>query len=151
MGHDQNDTLKSYWSTTEQFNTPFYRNTMKRDRFFYIMRYLTTKTNLVKRENDNRLWKMRTIFISSASKYYNPTEQLAVHEFTVLFKDKVIFERYIPKKHKRFGIKVYKRCDCNGYKYDMRMHLGKYRQCETGTVTVAHAAVTGIANIRHKL
>jgi hypothetical protein len=29
MGYDQKDMLKAYWSTVEQFSTPFYRNTVK--------------------------------------------------------------------------------------------------------------------------
>ncbi|PNF31084.1 hypothetical protein B7P43_G16282 [Cryptotermes secundus] len=35
MGHDQRDTLKDYWSRDEQYYTPFYHNTMVRDRFFH--------------------------------------------------------------------------------------------------------------------
>jgi hypothetical protein len=45
------------------------------------------------------------------SKYYAPSEHLAVDEVTVLFKRWVIIKQYIPKEHKRFGIKIYKLCD----------------------------------------
>jgi len=31
MGHDVNDTLRSYWSTAKQFFAPFYINTVKCD------------------------------------------------------------------------------------------------------------------------
>jgi len=40
IGHDQRDTLKSYWSTLEQFFMPFYRNPMKWDSFFHILTFL---------------------------------------------------------------------------------------------------------------
>ena len=38
----------------------------------------------------------------------------------VLYKGRVIFRQYIPKKHKRFGIKVYEICGETGYTYDMK-------------------------------
>jgi hypothetical protein len=40
------------------------------------------------------------------SKFYNPSEHLAIDEVIVLFKGRVVFKQYIPKKHKRFGIKL---------------------------------------------
>jgi hypothetical protein len=45
------------------------------------------------------------------AKYYNPTEHLASDEITVLFKGRVVFKQYIPKKHECSGIKIYKLCD----------------------------------------
>jgi hypothetical protein len=66
MGHDQRDRLKDYWSTLEQFFMAFYRNTMKRDRFLHILRFLHFSDNRNEPdktdENYDRLWKMRTIF-----------------------------------------------------------------------------------------
>ena len=45
----------------------------------------------------------------------SPSEHLAVDEVIVKYKGRVIFRQYIPKKHKRFGIKIYKLCDETGY------------------------------------
>jgi len=44
MGHDQRDCLKDYWSREEYF-TPFYSNTMVRDRIFHILRFLHFENN----------------------------------------------------------------------------------------------------------
>ena len=60
-------------------------------------------------------------------KFYNPSENLAVDEVIVSFEGSVIFEQYIPKKRKRFGIKMFKLCDSTGYTYDMKVYLGKDR------------------------
>jgi hypothetical protein len=71
---------------------------------------------------------MRTFFdmISDAyAKYYSPIEHLAVDEIIILFKGKVVFRQYIPKKHKCFRIKIYKLCDSMEYTYDMRVYLRK--------------------------
>jgi hypothetical protein len=76
------------------------------------------------------------------AKFYNPSEHLAVDEIIVLFKGRVVFRQYIPKKHKRFGIKIFKLlCDCTGYTYDMKVYLGKDRQRVTQDVTATHATV----------
>jgi hypothetical protein len=45
MGHDQRDTLRDYWSREEQYYTPFYGNTMVRDRFLHILRFLHFENN----------------------------------------------------------------------------------------------------------
>jgi hypothetical protein len=70
-------------------------------------------------ENSDRLWTARNLFENlnkAFSKFYSPSEHLAV-EVIILFKRRVIFRQYIPKKHKRFGIKIYKLCDEKGYTY----------------------------------
>jgi len=60
-------------------------------------------------DNDDQLWKMRAIFDrlnDSYAKYYSLMEHLAIDEIIVLIKGRVIFKECIPKKHKRFGIKL---------------------------------------------
>ena len=59
----------------------------------------------------------------------------------MLYKGRVVFQQYIPKKHKRFGIKIYKLCDSLGYTYDMSMYLGKQRQHATAQITATHGTV----------
>ena len=65
-------------------------------------------------ENSDKLRKMRNLFEilnKTFSKFYSPSEYLAVDEVIVWFKGRGIFRQYIPKKHKSFGIKIYKTCD----------------------------------------
>jgi hypothetical protein len=45
MGYDIRDRLTDYWATMEQFYTPFYSNTIKRDRFLNILRFLHIADN----------------------------------------------------------------------------------------------------------
>ena len=45
MGHNQRDMLKGYWSTLDQCLLAFYRNTMNRDRFYHILRFLHFSDN----------------------------------------------------------------------------------------------------------
>jgi hypothetical protein len=162
MGHNQRDRLKDYWSTLEQYFMAFYRNTMKRDIFLHFLRFLHFSDNKNEPdktdENYERLWKIRTIFdkLNDAyAKYYSPTKHLATDEITVLFKGRVVFKQYIPKKHKRFGIKIYKLCDSKGYTYNMSVYLRRDRKHATASMTATHATVTGlttrIENFGHKI
>jgi len=76
----------------------------------------------------DRLWKIRKIFDTLNNKFcelHNRTEHLAVGEVIVLYKGRVVFWQNTPKKHKRFGIKIYKLCNSLGYTYDMSVYLGK--------------------------
>ena len=82
------------------------------------------------------------ILNATFSKFYNPSENLAVAEVIVSFKGRVIFKQYMPKKRKLFGIKIFKLCDSTGYTYDMKVYLGKDRQRTAQHVTATHATVT---------
>jgi hypothetical protein len=48
------------------------------------------------------------------AKLYSPCKHLAVE-----------FKQYIPRKHKHFGIEIYKPCDTMGYTYSMDVQLGR--------------------------
>jgi hypothetical protein len=96
-------------------------------------------------ENYKTMWETRTTFgkLNDAyAKYCSPTEHTDIDELTELFKGRVIFKQSIPKKHKRFGIKIYKLCDSKGYTY-MSAYLGRDRTCVTATMTTSHATVSG--------
>jgi len=147
MGHDQHHSLKDYWSREEQYSTSFYSNVIARNSFFHILRFLHFENNDDPPNHDDpddRLWKIRKIFDTMNNKFcelYNPTEHLAVDEVIMLYKGRVVFRQYIPKKHKRFGIKIYKLCDSLGYTYDMSVYLGEQRQNATAQITATHGTV----------
>jgi hypothetical protein len=158
MGHTVVDLLKDYWSTTEQFYMPYYSHTMKRDRFLYILFFLHFTDNKQRDKNDDRLWKLRSLSDipnDSYARFYNPSEHLAVDEVVALFKGRVIFGQYIPKKHKRFGIKIYKLYDSTGYTYYVRVCLGRDRQNAMQEMTATHANVISLTRrvegVGHKL
>jgi hypothetical protein len=54
------------------------------------------------------------------SEFYNPSKHLAIDAVIVLFRGRVVFKQYIPKKYKWFGIKIFKLCDVTGYTFDKK-------------------------------
>jgi len=113
----------------EQLRTTFYGQMMTRARYCHILCFLhftDNNRNGVDR-TDDRLWKIQDLFEiirTNFSKFYNPSEHLSVDEVNVKFKGRVLFKQYIPKKHKRFGIKMFILCDY-WITYDMNIYLGK--------------------------
>ena len=88
----------------DQVYTPFYGTIMKQDRYLHILHYLhfTDNKNEPDRtdENFNRLRKIRDLFEIlnvTFSKFYNPSDNLAIDEVIVSFRGRVIFKQYIPK------------------------------------------------------
>ena len=121
MGHIVKDTLHDYWSTLKQMHTHFYGETMTRDRFLHILRFLPFADNSRRPDQGgeyDRQWKIRTVFDTlnqAYPKFYNPSEHLRVDEVILKFQDTVNFRQYIPKKRKGFGNKIYKLCDESGH------------------------------------
>jgi hypothetical protein len=130
-----------------QLHTPFYGETMTRNRFLHIARFLhfaDSSDRPEQNEEYDQLWKIRTVFDTlnqAYAKYYNPSEHLALDEVIVKFKGRVIFTQYIPNRKKCFGIKIYKLCDECVYTYDMRVYLGKDSRSATDNMTATHATV----------
>ena len=147
MGHNLRDTLRDYWSRLRQLHTPFYGETMTRDRFLHILRFLHFTDNSQgpnQCEEYDRLWKLRTIFDTlnqAYAKFYNPSQHLAVGEVIVKFRDEVVFRQYVPKKRKCVGIRIYKLCDESGYTYDMSVYMGQDSPSATDNMIAAHATV----------
>ena len=101
---------------------------MARARYYHILRFLHFTDN--NRNGVDRQWKMRELFEiirTNFSKFYKPSEYLAVDEVIVKFKGRIVFKQYIPKKRKRFDIKMFKLYDSTGYTHDMNVYLGKDR------------------------
>ena len=91
----------------------------------------------------------------SYAKYYSLTKHSAVDEIIVLFKGRVIVKHYISKKHKQYGVKLYKLSDSKGCTYNVTVYLGKDRKCVTPSMAATHATVTGFTarneHVGHKL
>jgi hypothetical protein len=92
---------------------PLYNNAAKRDGYCHILCFLHFTDHNEPDRKDEILtdWKIRNLFeilYRTLSKFYNHCQHVAVYEFIGLYKGRVIFRQYIPKKHNQFFIKIYK-------------------------------------------
>jgi hypothetical protein len=56
-------------------------------------------------------------------KFCKPSEHLAAGKVTEIFKGRVVFRQYRPKKIKYMGMEIYKPYDESEYTNDMRVYL----------------------------
>ena len=135
MGLDKKPQLNMYWSTDPLFYSPIFSATMKRDRYFLILKFLhfNDNRNIPPRNDANRdrLYKVRPLLNYLGQKFeevYTPGKCIAVDESLMLWKGRLFFRQYIPLKRSRFGIKVYQLCESEepqGYTYRFHVYTGK--------------------------
>jgi hypothetical protein len=106
---------------------------MKRDKYHHILHFLhfTDKNEPDRKDEILTDWKVQNLFEipnRTFSKFYNHSQHVAVYEVIGLYKGRVVFRQYIPKKHKNFFIKIYKQCEETSYTYDLKIHMGKETQ-----------------------
>ena len=109
MGHGVRDKLTDYWSTLDQLYTPFYGTMMKQDRYLHILRYLhfTDNRNEPDRKDEkfDGLWKIGDLFEvlnATFSKFYNPSDNLAIDKVIVYLQGKGDFQTLHTKRTQVF-------------------------------------------------
>ncbi|XP_042911628.1 piggyBac transposable element-derived protein 4-like [Parasteatoda tepidariorum] len=125
--------LDSLWSM--DWGPPFFRNTMPRDRFREIMRFLrfdikSTRSDRLQTDKFALVSDVWNRFIENCKTNYTPGPNLTVDEQLFPTKARCRFIQYMPNKPDKFGIKFWLAADVdskyliNGFPY-----LGKDHQC----------------------
>lgn len=114
MGIDKKPSTKMYWSTDSFVNTPLFSNTMNRDRFTQIMRYLHFSDSelepLPGTPNYDPLYKVKHIVSHLNSHFqqeYTPKRNVTVDETMIPFKGRVQLRQYMPQKPHKWGVKAW--------------------------------------------
>ena len=123
----------SYWTTDPVGRTPFFSETMPRDRFKLLMSmfHLADKTKIPGRTSPNYapmeiVGQVYKNVIHRFSSVYYPHQQLAVDEGTIPWKGNLRFKCYNPLKPKKYGLKAYMLCDAvNAYCCKFEVYTGK--------------------------
>ncbi|XP_062570286.1 piggyBac transposable element-derived protein 4-like [Saccostrea cucullata] len=132
MGLVQHQDLQDYWSTDEMLRTPFFGNTMTKNRFLMIMSlfHLNNNDNHVPRGQDGHdpIFKVRRAYDHFRLKFedlYSPGENIAIDEGMIAWRGNYSFRVYMPDKPDKFGVKLFMLCDSsNGYCSRFEMYHG---------------------------
>jgi hypothetical protein len=91
----------------------FYGNIMKHDHFFHTLRFLYFCHNMILLVRTDKNYERPPKIISlfhmlndTYSKFYSQCENLVIDEDVVLFKRRITFKQYVPKKHEYFHTKI---------------------------------------------
>ena len=126
MGHVRKGQLNDYWSTDTLLYTPIFNQTMSRNRYQQILRFLHFQDNSV--VVNHCLKKIKPVADYLKDKFrksLNPGKNLCIDESLMLWKGRLKFKQYLPMKRHRFGIKLFEIVDCqSGYIIDFVIYTG---------------------------
>lgn len=126
-------TLMSYWSTDPLIATPIFGEMMPRDRFLAILRRLHFNNNEEQPDGD-RLFKIEpvmNILKEKFQQFFTPYQNVCIDESLMLWKGRLAFKQYIPKKRHRFGVKFFVIVDClTGMILDFIIYVGSETEIE---------------------
>lgn len=133
MGMIKFPEINFYWRKQSIFEMPWFSLIFTRFRFKQILRYLHLSNN----ENDlphgnpdrDKLFKLGMLPSILSNKFYDmyaPRREISIDEQMIGTKSRVSFIQYMPKKPKKFGIKVWALCDSlTGYCLQFQIYTGK--------------------------
>lgn len=123
MGLVKLPSVSDNWSTSGIFQLHWFPSIMSRDRFLAISKYFHCANNEETPERDNPKYKLHKVqaiieeLNKTFKKYYIPKQNLSIDEQMIGTKCRVSFIQYMPKKPKKFGIKVWALCESTtGYR-----------------------------------
>ena len=129
----QTTTYRDYWST----KWPFYNETlpsiMSGWRFELLLNnlHLNDDEKMPPRGSPHfdRLYKVRPVLdrvVDAFKVHYKPQKNLSIDESMVGFKGRLAWIQYMPKKPRKWGIKIWTLADAaNGYVSNMKVYTGK--------------------------
>lgn len=127
FGLVQMPNIESYWSLKSRYANNVASNTMSRNRFELLLRFWHFSDN-EKAPQGDRIYKIRDLIERVVKNYHEtmePGEYMAVDESMVPFRGRLIFKQYIPGKAHKYGVKLFKTCEVNGYTHDIDVYAGK--------------------------
>ena len=131
MGLNQKPTIPDFWSKRSIYHNPLFHQTMSRNRYQLILRFLHFNDNTYYEINNpdrDRLYKVRPVLDYLVGKFqasYCPSQNVAIDEQLLKFKGRVGFRIYIRTKKAKFGIKFFSLCDEKGYVFNTAIYSGK--------------------------
>ena len=68
---------------------------------------------------------------------HEPKDKIVIDESMIPFRGCLLFRQYLPGTSHRYGIKVFKLCDYNGYTYNMSIYTGKMERSNSLSTDIA--------------
>ena len=128
MSQVRKPRIQLYWSKSRCIETPIFSETMSRERFLLISRFLHFTDDTVTGDAGDKLKKLRPIinhFLEKFSSLFLLSENIVLDESLMKFRGRLPYVQCNRSKRARFGIKIYKICDSDtGYCNSFRIYTG---------------------------
>ncbi|XP_029976247.1 piggyBac transposable element-derived protein 4-like [Salarias fasciatus] len=127
-GYIKKPKLELYWSVDEVEATPYFSQTMPRNRFQLIWRFLHYNNN-ASHDTTDKMYKVRPVLDYIVGKFkelYQPYENICIDEGMMQWHGCLSFKVYNPQNPIKYGIKSYILCDSStGYCFNMQPYVGQ--------------------------
>ncbi|KAK3105132.1 hypothetical protein FSP39_017843 [Pinctada imbricata] len=133
MGIHKLPSIDMYWSQNRFVGIPGFKDTMPRCRFQKLTQFLHMSNNEdhvpTGTSGHDRLFKIRPLIDltrKNFQRYNRPGKCQSIDEGMIRYKGNYFAKQYTPCKPIKRGLKVWMRCEPNGYTHDYRIYLGKH-------------------------
>lgn len=120
------------FSRKKLIQTPQFYETISEKRFFLLLKFLHFNDNEAIDPNGDqnpRLSKIQHVLDYLVDKFktsYIPEQDISIDESLLLWKGRLSWKMYIPKKRARFGMESYRLCEASsGYVWNILIYTGK--------------------------
>jgi hypothetical protein len=128
MGLVQMPKVDYYWSKSQLYGSKIIQNTMSRDKFELLLKFLHFSNNAEQDASQDRLAKLNPLLYLLKARFmsiYIPGSVITIDETMVPWRGRLFFRQYIPGKAHKYGVKMYKIADTNGYTWNFIIYTGK--------------------------
>ena len=125
-GYNQVPSKRHYWENNGDMKNELVRNSMRRNRFLEIMRFIHCADNTTPQVQD-KVWKLRPLMDlvkNKCLKYFEPEECLNYDESMVKYFGRHSCKQFIRGKPIRFGYKMWCLNTPDGYLVNFDMYQG---------------------------
>lgn len=126
FGLVQYPSYRLYWSKDRKFANSFVRQTMTRNRFSLLLRFVHfSDESLYPGDRLKKVAGLINLLNTKFSEVKTPGEDVVIDETMIPFRGRLLFRQYMPGKSAKYGIKLFKICDPEGYTYKLSVYAGK--------------------------
>ncbi|XP_077397628.1 heterogeneous nuclear ribonucleoprotein U-like protein 1 isoform X2 [Festucalex cinctus] len=126
-GFVKKPTLPMYWSVYHLHTNPIFSQTMARNRYQNILRFLHFHTDAPHAtDRMHRVQQVLTYLVDRFKALYQPNKNICIHEGMLKWQGRLSFRVYNPQKPVKYGIKSYVLCDSEtGYCFNLQPYKGE--------------------------
>ena len=138
IGLVQMPKIDYYWNKSQLYGSKISRNTMSKDKFEVLLKFLHFSNNEELYTNQDRLDKLNPLLVLLEARFksvYMPGSVVTIDKTLVPWRYRSCFRQYIPGKAHKYGVKMYKAADTNRYTWNFMIYMGK----QNLTATLGHS------------
>lgn len=120
--------IRDYWSQNPLFHVHGFSKPISRDRYTNIWSNLHLEEANKAENGEDRLHPIRPLIKMLNARFtdvWRPGNELSVDEDVCPFKGRSRFKQYLPKKHHRWGFRIFKLCDNSKFLCRFDIYQGK--------------------------